>query len=372
MERRGDETSTCQKFRTVQKEGNREMTKKLITKDEITDFLLYNSPTGDVRVEVFLHDETVWLTQQKIADLFGVVKSTISEHVKNIFERDELEKEATVRDFRTVQNEGNRNVSRELEFYNLDVIIAVGYRVNSNRATQFRIWATKILKEFIIKGFAMDDQRLKNPKNPFGKDYFDEQLERIRDIRSSERRFYQKITDIYSECSADYDSRSLITKDFFAIVQNKLHFATHNHTAPELILKRADSKKDNMGLTSWRNAPKGKIRKPDVSIAKNYLNEDEMDTLNRIVAMYLDYAELQAKKQKIMYMGDWVRKLNIFLQFNERDILENAGRITTQIAKEFAESEFEKYRIIQDQLFESDFDKLLEKTSKNTNQNLKS
>ena len=340
------------------------MTKNLTTKDEITDFLLYNSPNGDVRVEVFLHHETVWLTQQKISDLFGVVKSTISDHVKNIFENGELEKEATVRNFRTVQKEGNRDVSRELEYYNLDVIIAVGYRVNSKRATQFRIWATKVLKEFIIKGFAMDDQRLKNPNNPFGKDYFDEQLERIRDIRSSERRFYQKITDIYSECSADYDSKSQMTKGFFAVVQNKLHFAIHKHTAPELIMERADSKKERMGLTSWKNAPKGKIRKPDVSIAKNYLNEDEMDTLNRIVTMYLDYAELQAKKQKIMYMEDWVQKLNVFLQFNERDILEHAGKITTQIAKEFAESEFEKYRIIQDKLFESDFDKLVKQTVK--------
>jgi hypothetical protein len=339
------------------------MTKKLTTKYEITDFLLYNSPNGDVKVEVFLHNETVWLTQQKIADLFGVVKSTISEHMKNIFESGELEKWATVRNFRTVQKEGNRDVSRELEFYNLDIIIAVGYRVNSNRATQFRIWATKVLKEFIIKGFAMDDKRLKNPNNPFGKDYFDEQLERIRDIRSSERRFYQKITDIYSECSADYDSKSKITKDFFAVVQNKLHFAIHKYTAPELIVKRANSKKQNMGLTSWKNAPNGKIRKPDVTVAKNYLNEDEMDTLNRIVTMYLDYAELQAKKQRMMYMGDWVQKLNAFLQFNERDILEHAGKITAKIAKEFAESEFEKYRVIQDRLFESDFDRLVKQTA---------
>jgi hypothetical protein len=342
------------------------MKKQLHLKDEVTDFLLYNSPNGEVKVEVFLHNETVWLTQQKIADLFGVVKSTISEHVKNIFESGELEKEATVRNFRTVQKEGNREVSRELEFYNLDAIIAVGYKVNSGRATQFRIWATKILKEFIIKGFAMDDQRLKNPNNPFGKDYFDEQLERIRDIRSSERRFYQKITDIYSQCSADYDSRSQTTKEFFAVIQNKLHFAVHEHTASELIFERVDSKKEHMGLTSWKNAPKGRIRKPDVLIAKNYLNEYEMDTLNRIVTMYLDYAELQAKKQKIMFMDDWVQKLNVFLQFNERDILERTGKITAKIAKEFAESEFEKYRIIQDRLFESDFDKLLEQTSKDT------
>ena len=314
------------------------MDKKLTIKDEITDFMLYNSPNGD---------------------LFGVVKSTVSEHVKNIFENGELEKKATVRDFRTVQKEGSRNVSRELEFYNLDVIIAVGYRVNSNRATQFRIWATKVLKEFIIKGFAMDDQRLKNPKNIFGKDYFDEQLERIRDIRSSERRFYQKITDIYSECSADYDKDSELTKDFFKKVQNKLHFAIHKHTAPELILKRANSNTQNMGLTIWKNAPKRKIRKPDVMVAKNYLDKKEMDSLNRVVTMYLDYAESQSKRHKIMYMKDWVEKLNAFLKFNERDILENAGKITQEIAKQHAESEFEKYRIIQDRLFQSDFDKLV-------------
>ncbi len=337
------------------------MEKDLTIRDETTDFLLYNSPNGDVRVEVFLHNENIWLTQKKMAELFGVSVPTINEHLKNIFESGELEENSVIRKFRTTASDGK---TYNTNFYNLDTIISVGYRVNSNRATQFRIWATKILKEFIIKGFAMDDKRLKNPNNPFGKDYFDEQLERIRDIRSSERRFYQKITDIYSECSADYDSKSQITKDFFKKVQNKLHFAIHKHTAPELIMKRANSEKQNMGLTSWGNAPKGKIRKPDVTIAKNYLNEDEMDTLNRIVTMYLDYAELQAKKQRMMYMEDWVKKLNAFLQFNERDILEDAGKITAKIAKEFAESEFEKYRIVQDQLFESDFDKLSKKLLK--------
>ena len=221
------------------------MEKDLTIRDETTDFLLYNSPNGDVRVEVFLHNENIWLTQKKMAELFGVSVPTINEHLKNIFESGELEENSVIRKFRTTASDGK---TYNTNFYNLDTIISVGYRVNSNRATQFRIWATKILKEFIIKGFAMDDKRLKNPNNPFGKDYFDEQLERIRDIRSSERRFYQKITDIYSECSADYDSKSQITKDFFKKVQNKLHFAIHKHTAPELIMKRANSEKQNMGL----------------------------------------------------------------------------------------------------------------------------
>jgi len=340
------------------------MTKKLSTRDEITDFLLYNSPNGDVRVEVFLHNETVWLNQNKMADLFGVQRPAITKHLKNIFNEGELKEKEVSSILEHTTKHGaikGKTQTKTITFYNLDAIIAVGYRINSNRATQFRIWATKILKEFIIKGFAMDDKRLKNPNNPFGKDYFDEQLERIRDIRSSERRFYQKITDIYSQCSADYDSKSQITKDFFAVVQNKLHFATHKNTAPELIIKRANGKKEYMGLTSWKNAPKGRIRKPDVTIAKNYLNKEEIDTLNRIVSMYLDYAELQAKKHKLMYMKDWVNKLNAFLKFNERDILENAGKITQKIAKRFAESEFEKYRITQDRLFKSDFDELIQK-----------
>jgi len=335
-----------------------------IKKGEVNDFLLYNSPNGDVRIEVFLHNKTIWLNQRKIADLFGVGISAISKHLDNIYSDGELDKYSTVSKMEIVQKEGSRNITRNIDFYNLNAIIAVGYRVNSNRATQFRIWATEVLKEFIIKGFVMDDKRLKNPNNPFGKDYFDEQLARIREIRSSERRFYQKITDIYSKCSADYSPKSEITKNFFAVVQNKLHFATHNHTAPELILKRANSKKQNMGLTFWKNAPKGMIRKEDVTIAKNYLNKDEIDTLNRIVSMYLDYAELQAKKQKMMYMKDWIQKLNRFLEFNERNILKDAGKITQKIAKDFSESEFEKYRITQDRLFESDFDKFTKKLLK--------
>jgi len=245
----------------------------------------------------------------------------------------------------------------QTKFYNLDAIISVGYRVNSTQATHFRIWATERLKEYIIKGFTMDDERLKNPNNIFGKDYFEEQLARIRDIRSSERRFYQKITDIYAQCSADYDANSEVTQRFFATVQNKLHWAISRQTSAEIIYSRADSHKMNMGLTTWKNAPKGQIRKTDVSVAKNYLGEKELNGLNRIVSMYLDYAEMQANDRKVMYMKDWVEKLDAFLKFNEKDILDNPGTVSADIAKTFAENEFENYRIIQDNLLESDFDR---------------
>ena len=247
------------------------------------------------------------------------------------------------------------------KFYNLDAIIAVGYRVNSKRATQFRIWATSILKEHIIKGYTMDVERLKNPQPIFGKDYFKEQLEKIRDIRSSERRFYQQITDIYAECSIDYDYNSGITKDFFATVKNKLHWAITKQTAAEIIISRANHKKDKMGLTNWKNSPNGKVRKSDVSIAKNYLTEDELKPLNRIVSMYLDYAEDQAERGNVMTMKDWSEKLNAFLQFNQKEILQDSGNVRAAIAKEFAEQEFEKYKPIQDKLFESDFDKEIKK-----------
>ncbi len=323
----------------------------------IVRWLMYNTPDGKVHVEILAQNENLWLTQQKIADLFGVVKSTVSEHLSNIYESGELTREATVRNFRTVQQEGVRKVNRALDFYNLDAIISVGYRVNSKQATQFRIWATGVLKEYLIKGFAMDDERLKNPQNIFGKDYFEEQLARIRDIRSSERRFYQKITDIYSKCSADYDVNDEITKTFFATVQNKLHWAITGQTAAEIITVRADSTKKNMGLTSWKNAPKGKVRKHDVTIAKNYLNEEELDNLNRIVSMYLDFAENQARRNVVMYMQDWKQKLDAFLQFNEAAILKDSGKVSHTIAKVIAETEFEKYSLIQDRLYESDFDK---------------
>jgi len=335
-----------------------------------TDFILYTAPNGNVKLEVFLKDETIWLSQKMLAQLFDVDVRTINEHLQNIFQSEELDKNSTIRKFRIVQTEGNRKVSRDVDFYNLDAIIAVGYRVNSKQATLFRIWATQVLKEYIIKGFAMDDERLKNPTKIFGKDYFDEQLARIRDIRSSERRFYQKITDIYAECSADYNKHDDITKQFFATVQNKLHFAITGQTAAEIIHCRANSSRPNMGLTSWKNSPKGKIRKTDVIVAKNYLNKDELENLNRIISMYLDYAEFQATSGKVMYMKDWVNKLDAFLQFNEREILQNLGKISHNVAVALAEKEFKKYKRIQDQNYMSDFDlavkKLLKASSKKT------
>lgn len=329
----------------------------IVPNNSFTEFMLYTAPDGKVKVEIFLHNETIWLTQKAIAELFGVEPPAISKHLANIYESGELQQEATRSILETVRQEGTRSVKRKLEYYNLDAIISVGYRVNSTQATHFRIWATERLKEYIIKGFTMDDERLKNPYNIFGQDYFEEQLARIRDIRSSERRFYQKITDIYSQCSADYAKNSEETKLFFATVQNKLHWAISRQTAAEIIYSRADSEKQNMGLTTCKNAPAGPIRKPDVAIAKNYLNEHELNALNRIVTMYLDYAEMQANNRKIMYMKDWIIKLDAFLQFNEKDILDNPGKVSAEVAKAFAEDEFEKYRIVQYKLLESDFDK---------------
>jgi hypothetical protein len=339
--------------------------KKLVNlENSFTEFLLYKTPNNKVKVEIFLKNENIWLTQEKIAMLFGVDRSVITKHLKNIFESAELDKEATCAKFAQVRDEGGRSVNREIEFYNLDAIISVGYRVNSTQATHFRMWATERLKEYIIKGFTMDDERLKDPRKIFGKDYFDEQLARIRDIRSSERRFYQKITDIYSQCSIDYDPQNLETKSFFATVQNKLHFAITGKTASEIIHSRVGCTKPNMGLTNWKNSPLGKIRKSDVAIAKNFLNKDELDGLNRIVSMYLDYAENQAKKHQAMTMKDWKIKLDAFLQFNEQEILTNAGKVSAEIAKSFAESEFEKFDAIQDKNFESDFDREIKKLSK--------
>ena len=329
------------------------------SENSFSEILLYTTPNGSVKVEIYLQDETIWLTQQKIADLFGVDRSVVTKHIGNIYSENELDKEATSAIFAQVQKEGVRNVKRNIEFYNLDAIISVGYRVSSTQATAFRIWATERLKEYIIKGFTMDDERLKNPHNIFGKDYFEEQLARIRDIRSSERRFYQKITDIFSQCSADYTLGSPATKEFFATVQNKLHWAITGQTAAELVATRADNTKENMGLTTWKNAPKGNIRKHDVGIAKNYLNEHEMDSLNRMVTMYLDYAENQARKGTVMYMKDWIIKLNAFLQFNEVAILNHQGKVSHEIALALAEGEFDKYRIAQDKLIESDFDKIV-------------
>lgn len=322
-----------------------------------SEIILYTTPQGDIKVEVFLQDETVWLSQKSMGELFGVTKKTISEHLSNIYKSGELEKEPTVRKIRTVQNEGEREVARNIEFYNLDAIISVGYRVNSQQATQFRIWATKTLREFIIKGFVLDDERLKQGGQLFGKDYFDELLERIREIRASERRFYQKITDIYSECSIDYDSQADITQVFYKTVQNKLHWAITGQTAAEIISSRAKAELPNMGLTTWKNSPKGKVLKSDVSVAKNYLNQNEIEELNRIVTMYLDYAENQAARQIPMKMNDWIGKLDGFLQFNDYSVLKNAGSISADIAMKLASEEFKKFRVKQDSEFESDFDK---------------
>ena len=327
------------------------------------EIMFYRTPNhNDVRIEILLKDENVWMPQARIAELFEVDRSVVSKHIRNIYAEEELVETATCAKFAQVRQEGKREVKRQIPFYNLDMIIAVGYRINSKKATQFRIWATQLLKEYIIKGYVMDDERLKDPEYVFGKDYFDEQLERIRDIRSSERRFYQKITDIYAQCSADYELNSETTKNFFATVQNKLHFAVAHETAAEIVYHRADSQKPYMGLTSWKNAPDGRIRKADVSVAKNYLSGEEIENLNSIVTMYLDYAERQAKRGVVMYMKDWVERLDAFLQFNEEDILKDHGKISAAIAKTFAEEEFAKYRVIRDKTYQSDFDRLLEET----------
>lgn len=323
---------------------------------QFNDILLYTAPSGAVKIEVIFEGETFWLSQRKMGALFGKDVRTINEHLQNIFAEGELPPDATIRKIRIVQTEGNREVAREVDFYNLDAIIAVGYRVNSYQATQFRIWATKTLKEFIIKGFVLDDERLKQGRH-FGKDYFDELLERIREIRASERRFYQKITDLYAQCSIDYDPKSEMTALFYKTVQNKLEWAITGQTAAEIIASRTGSDKPNMGLSTWKNAPGGKILKSDVSVAKNYLSESELSALNRIVTMYLDYAENQAARQIPMRMQDWIEKLDAFLRFNEYDILQDAGKVSHEVAKTLAEKAYEQYRILQDENYESDFDK---------------
>lgn len=322
----------------------------------MNEIILYTSPDGATKVEVHFESETFWLTQRRIAELFGVSIPTVSEHLTAIFESGELDREATIRKFRRVQIEGGREVERDLDHYSLDAIIAVGYRVNSKQATQFRIWATSTLKEFVIKGFVLDDERLKLSKR-FGKDYFDELIERIREIRASERRFYLKITDLYEQASIDYDPKAEITKTFFATVQNKLHWAVSGKTAAEIIAERADASKPSMGLTTWKNAPHGKVLKGDITTAKNYLIEKEIKDLERIVTMYLDYAELQASRQVPMKMADWVERLNAFLQFNGFEVLDNPGKVSAEVAKKLAEEQYEKFRIKQDEAFESDFER---------------
>lgn len=337
------------------------MDHKISPQNSFTEFLLYKSPNGEVKVEIFLKDENIWLTQARISELFNVGIPAVNKHLKNIFESGELNENSVISKMEITASDGKKYLTN---FYNLDAIISVGYRVNSTKATQFRIWATGVLKSYVIKGFAMNDEKLKDPRNIFGKDYFEEQLARIRNIRSSERRFYQKITDIYAQCSIDYDPNEKITKDFFATVQNKLHFATSNKTAAEIIYSRVGSEKQNMGLTNWKYSPKGPIRRDDVVIAKNYLNEKELDSLNRMVTMFLDYAEMQAEKGIAMTMQDWVKKLDSFLQFNETKILPDAGKISHEMAEKLATSEYEKYLAIQDKTYESDFDREIKKLSK--------
>lgn len=328
------------------------MSKELQIRNSTAEFLIFTSQAGKDGIEVRFENETIWLSQKLMAVLFDCSTDNISLHLKNIFKSGELNENSVVEDFSVTASDGKKYKTRH---YNLDAVISVGYRVNSGRATQFRQWATSILKDFAIRGYVLDKERLKNGTF-LNREYFDHLLAEIREIRASERRFYQKITDIYST-AIDYNPDTEITKTFFATVQNKLHFAIHGHTAAEVIVKRADSKKENMGLTTWKNSPKGKIIKTDVSIAKNYLTEKEIKQLDRFVTMYLDYAETQAEQNIPITMDDWAKRLNAFLQFNQKYILKNAGKVTQAIAKAFAESEFEKFRIIQDRLFESDFDK---------------
>ncbi|PJA49317.1 MAG: cell filamentation protein Fic [candidate division SR1 bacterium CG_4_9_14_3_um_filter_40_9] len=331
---------------------------KLVPNNSVTEFLLYTTPNGKVKVEIFLHDENIWLTQKLIALLFDCSTDNVSLHLKNIFESNELQEKSVTEEFSVTARDGKKYKTKH---YNLDAIISVGYRVNSTNATLFRIWATERLKEYIIKGFTMDDERLKTPNYTFGQDYFEEQLARIADIRSSERRFYQKITDIYAQCSVDYDKNSDEAQYFFATVQNKLHFAISGRTAAEIISDRVSSAKPNVGLTNWKNSPQGAIRKTDVVVAKNYLNKEEIEGLNNIVEQYLIFAESQAKRKQTMFMRDWESKLGEFLKLNDRDILGDLGKVSNAVAEALALGEYEKYRVEQDKNYISDFDKEVKK-----------
>ena len=333
---------------------------EITIRSSAAEYLTYVAAIGDKQdsIEMRYEDENIWLTQKMMATLYDVGLPTINEHIKKIFEDCELNEVSTIRKFRIVQNEGTRQVSREVSHYNLQMIIAVGFKVNNERAVQFRKWANRIVKDYTIKGWVMDNERLKNGGSVLTVEYFDKLLEQIREIRLSERKFYQKITDIYAT-ALDYDKTAKTTKLFFAKVQNKMHYAVHGHTAAELIYERADAEKPNMGLTTWASAPDGKIVKSDVGIAKNYLSEKDMRSLERIVSAYLDLAEDRAERHIPMTMEDWAKRLDLFLMADDRDILQNSGKITMEIAKSKAETEFEKYRIIQDRLFVSDFDKYL-------------
>lgn len=331
--------------------------KFLQIRNSTTDFLVFTKQAGEDGIEVRVSGESVWLTQKGMAQLFDCSTDNISLHLKNIFKSGELSESSVTEESSATAADGK---TYKMKFYNLDAIISVGYRINSVRATQFRQWATQVLKTFAIQGYVLDKNRLENGQI-FDEEYFEHLLDEIREIRASERKFYQKITDIYST-AVDYSRDAATTKEFFATVQNKLHYAIHGHTAAELIVDRADHTKEHMGLTTWKNAPKGKIVKADVSVAKNYLTQSELKDLNQFVSMYLDYAERQARRHIPMTMEDWAKKLDVFLQFNEEEVLHDKGRVSAEIAKSFAESEFEKYRVIQDRLFESDFDKLLAST----------
>lgn len=334
--------------------------RKQIEMDQEHEVVLYQIEGTNICVNVMFKEETFWMTQKAMANLFDCTTDNISLHLKNIYKEEELEEEATTELFSIVQNEGQRNVTRKVKCYNLDAIIAVGYRVNSKKATRFRQWATITLKEYITKGFVLNDDMLKNGK-PFGKDYFEELLERIREIRASERRAYQKITDVFEQCSYDYDKNSEITKNFYAFVQNKLHFAVTGKTAAELIYERADSEKPAMGLTTWKEAPNGKVLKRDIGIAKNYLNEKELSRLNRLVTMFIDYAELMAEDEILMSMQDWVEQTNQFLMNNRRKVLDGKGKISHDIAMQKAEKEYEVFRVRQDREYVSEFDREIEK-----------
>lgn len=338
------------------------MEKKLSIRSSAVEFLIFETQGKEDSVEVSYEDNTLWLTQKMMARLFSVESNTITYHLKDLFKTKEITENSTTRKFRVVQKEGGREVSRDILYYNLEAIISVGYRVNSIRATQFRRWATQILQQYAIKGYVLDKKRMENGTF-LGEDYFEELLEEIREIRLSERRFYQKITDIYST-SMDYNKDAPITKEFFAKVQNKLHFAVSHQTAAEIVYDRADHTKQNRGLTTWKNAPNGKIIKSDVAVAKNYLSKEEIDDLEHIVSAFLDIAENRAKRKIPMTMEDWAGRIDKFLLADDRDILKNAGKISAEIAKDKAESEFEIYRVIQDKIFKSDFDLFAEETEK--------
>lgn len=321
------------------------------------EFLIYKTQEQGDGVQVRYSNETLWMTQSAMAELFDIQKAAVSKHLSNIYADGELDKSATVSKMETVQVEGERRVARKLDFYNLDAIISVGYRVNSKRATQFRRWATQVLRQFMIKGYVIDKERMEQGQF-LGKDYFEELLEEIREIRLSERRFYQKVTDLFAT-SVDYDAQSPIAREFFARVQNKMHYAVSHQTAPEIIYNRANANDKNMGLTSWKNSPNGKILRTDVTIAKNYLGKDEIKDLGLIISAFLDMAESRAKRRIPMTMQDWAEQIDKFLELDERGILQNAGSISREIANNKALSEFEKYRVMQDRLYKSDFDKMI-------------